>query len=186
MDDWTQVRWTEARQILSLMGQEEAELPEPGIDPKTYYAARRAAQDRSAATNFLGHALPRLEAIVWASHILDEQSRTITLAPMDRQALDYALRWIGDPNDDRRRTAMDAAGEAGRRSPERLLGMAVFYSGGSISLPDMPPVLPPPEAAGRLAASAILIASHRVADAAGMLDHALDMGEKIATQGTGR
>lgn len=181
MAEWNQVRWTEARQIVALMGHDA--LPDEGISPHDHYAGVRAAGRHDEAVGFLGHALPRFEAIAWASRILEEAAGSHVPSP-DRQALDYALRWLGDPSDDRRRAAMEAADEAAFGAPERLLAMAVFLSGGSISQPDLPPVLPPPESAGRCAAGAILLAAHRSGDAASMLDRALDLGEKVAEQGT--
>ena len=183
MSGWDQVRWTEARQIAALTGADEDELPEAGIEPRAHWQARRQAGALEEAVGFLGHALPRFEALAWAGRILEEEARDRTLRPRDRQALDYALRWVGDPNDDRRRAAMEAADEASERSPERLLAMAVFFSGGSISQPDLPPILPPPEAAGRLAANAIALAAHRSGDAPGVFARALDMGDRVATGG---
>jgi hypothetical protein len=184
MDGWTQVRWTEARQVAQLMELEEEHLPDEGVAPLAHYAATREAGDRAGAVAFLGHALPRFEAIAWACRILEDEARDLKLRVLDRQALDYSLRWLGDPSDERRRAAMEAADEAGARSPEKLLAMAVFFSGGSIAPPDLPPVLPQPETAGRLASAAIQLAAHRTDHAAAVLDRALDLGEKVAQQGT--
>ena len=184
MGDWAQVRWTEARQVAALMGDDEDALPENGTDPETHYRTVREAARRDRAVGFLGHALPRFEAIAWASRIVEQEAEHTRMKAMNRQALDYALRWLGDPNDDRRRAAMEAAEQADDHAPERMLALAVFFSGGSISLPDLPPVLPPPESAGRCAAGAILLAAHRSADAASVLDRALDLGEKVAQHGT--
>lgn len=184
MDAWNEVRWTEARQVAELMGADEAALPDTGITPAAHYAALRSAGRRDVAISFLGHALPRLEAITWACTILEDAAGERRLTARDRRALDVSLRWLGDPSDECRRAAQDAADEAGERAPERVLGMAVFCSGGSVSMPDLPPVLPPPEVAGRLAATAIVMAAYDGPDPVVVLDRALDLGEKIAALGT--
>lgn len=181
---WNQVRWTEAHQIASLMGVEEDALPAAGVEPEPHYHALRKAGDRAGAATFLGHALPRLEALAWAARVLEDEARTRELKHGDRQALDHALRWLGDPNDASRRAAMAAADEAGERSPERLLATGVFFSGGSISQPDLEPVLPAPELAGRFAAAAVALAAARAEqESDAVFDRALDLGEQVAADG---
>ncbi|WP_299647174.1 hypothetical protein [Sphingomonas bacterium] len=182
---WNQVRWTEAHQIASLMGTPADALPEAGVTPDQHYAALREAGDRPGAVNFLGHALQRLEALAWAARVLEMEGATRELRRPDRQALDHALRWLGDPNDVTRRAAMDAAEAAGEASPERMLGTGVFFSGGSISDPDLPAVLPAPELAGRFAAIAVTLAAARAEDRDAVLDRAMALGERVASEGTG-
>lgn len=180
---WNQVRWTEAHQIVSAMGDPDATLPDPGIAPEQHYRATRDGGDRLAAVRFLGHALPRFEALAWAARVLDEQAASTPLTRADRQALEHSLRWLGEPTDAARRAAMDAADAAGERAPERMLATAVFFSGGSISAPDLPPVMPAPELAGRLAAVAVTLAAARAGDGVAVLDRALDLGERVAADG---
>lgn len=180
---WNQVRWTEAHQIASLMGVDRQALPDPGVTPEDHYAQLRAADDRSAAAEFLGHALPRLEALAWSARVLEAEAGAIGIDRQDRQALDTSLRWLGDPSDANRRAARVAADAAGERSPERILAMGVFFSGGSISEPDLPPVPAAPELAGRLAASAIVLAAARSPSRGDVLDRALALGERIASEG---
>ena len=78
---------------------------------------------------------------------------------------------------------MDAAEEADEASPERMLATAVFFSGGSISLPDLAPIPPAPELAGKLAAVAITMAATRAKTCDEVLDRALDLGERVAAKG---
>ena len=181
---WNQVRWTEAQQVAALMGVEDDALPEAGVTPADHYQALRETGDSSGAVAFLGHALPRLEALAWAARVLEEAAAGRELKRADRQALDHSLRWLGDPSEGARRAASDAAELAGERSPERMLALGVFFSGGSISDPDLPPIQPAPELAGRFAAAAIVIAAARVEDRDAFFDHALLLGEKVAADGT--
>lgn len=181
--EWNQVRWTEAHQIASLMGVEEEALPEPGVSPERHFAALRAVGDRYAAIGFIGHALPRFEALAWAARVLETEATTRALRPADRQALDHALRWLGEPGEDARRAAMAAADAAGERSPERMLATGVFFSGGSISAPDLPAIAPQPELAGRFAAIAVTLAAARADGRDALLDRALDLGGRVAADG---
>ena len=180
---WNQVRWTEAHQIASLMGLDEDALPAPGVTPEQHYATLREVGEPWVAIDFLGHALPRLEALSWSAKVLEQEAEAQQLKRADRQALDHALRWLGDPSDQNRRASFDAANAAGERSPERMLALGVFFSGGSISEPDLPPVLPKEGIAGRLAAGAITAAAFRNTDHLALFDRALALGEKVAADG---
>lgn len=183
MSDWKTIRLTSALQVAELMDAEPEGLPGPDVSVRAHYEALRAQGLTLEALEYIGHALPRLEAIWWAAHLLESEARKRALPPLDRQALDHALRWLGDPDDDRRRAASEAADAAAGPSPERLLALAVFLSGGSISLPDLPPVLPGPAAACRLAGSAVMRAAYRTDTPEQMLEQALALAEKVAETG---
>lgn len=155
--------------------------PPAGVSPRDYFVERRRAGDLEFASAFLAHALGRFEAVAWAARFLDE--RADGLPPLDRQALDHALRWLGEPTEAHRVAAGDAADAAGARSAERLLAAAAFMSGGSIAPPDLPPVHPAPELCGRLAGAAVAIAAHRDTDRAAAFGRALDLGEAVASGG---
>jgi hypothetical protein len=180
---WSEVRWTEACQITELMGHDEADWPAPGVEPRAHFLALREAGARAEAAAFLGHALQRLEALAWACRILEQEAAGRALPLRDRQALDHALRWLGEPTDEHRRAAYEAAEAARDSAPERVLATAVFLSGGSLSLPDLPPVPPPPELAGRVAGVAVVMAAARSERRDEVLDRALDIGDKIAKIG---
>lgn len=183
MTQWSAIRITQAKQVAELMDVDEAELPDAELAASAHYAALRAADDRRGAIEFVAHALPRFEAIAWAARVLDEQSRTHPLDRRDRQALDHALRWIGDVDDRNRRAAYEAAQVARDFAPEKLLALAVWFSGGSVSEPDLPPVLPGPEMAGRFAGHAVLAAAARSDAPEAVMDRALELADSVAEQG---
>ena len=183
MGDWSKIKWTEARQIAAAMDLDEAAHPPEGQDPRSFYVALREKGEIDRAVAYLGHALPRFEAVAWAAHALEARSRQKRLAPRDRQALDRTLRWLEEPTDEFRRAAYEAAQAAGRESPERMLGMAVFMSGGSMAPVNLPAVNPPQEVCGRVAAAAVLMAAHQSDNPAQALELALDTGDKVASKG---
>lgn len=181
MSEWNAVKFAEARQVAELMGSEI--LPEADRTAPGHYDGLRSEGRHEEALLFIGHALPRLEVVTWAARLLEAESHRRPLDMADRQALDHALRWLGDSDDATRRAAYEAALEADERAPERLLGFAVFFSGGSVSLVDLPPVLPPPEACARCATGAVLLAAHRCEDSAAFIADALAAAEAIAAHG---
>lgn len=183
MAGWDQVKWTQARQVADLMELDVSLLGDPEGNPESGYQTLRRRGELSLAIRYLGHALPKLEALAWAAHLLQAWSRAAKLEVPEQQALDCAMRWLEEPTDEYRRAAHEAAEAAGGNSAERLLGYAVFMSGGSISQPDLPPVQPPQQVCGRLAASAVIAGAYRTASPSEALVAACDAGEKVAALG---
>lgn len=183
MAGWDQVKWTQARQVAELMGLDSSVFESAETDPETGYRKLREGGDMPVAVRYLGHALPRFEAVAWAAHLLEDWSRATPPGVAERQALDCAIRWIEEPSEEYRRAAQEAARRADDNSAERLVADAVFMSGGSISQPDLPPVQPPQQACGSFAASAVIVAAYRSADPKAALAAACEAGEKVAAQG---
>jgi hypothetical protein len=178
-NDWTRVKWTEARQVTNLLGwpARAGDPPEDG-QPDRYFAALRQAGRGAEAVEFLAQALPRWEVIAWAARCVRD------VAPPPRgpeaDALKTALLWVQDPTEARRRAAEAAAAACAPESPARMAALAAFYSGGSVAPPDAEAVPAPRDAAGRFAAGAILIATAAAADIDAALDACLDAGAVIA------
>lgn len=183
MTAWSQVKWTQARQVAEQMDLDESLLDDPDADPESGYRKLLERDEMSMAVGFLGHALPRLEAVAWAAHLLHEWSRSVEPSLVEQQALDSVQRWVEEPTEEYRRAAFAAGEKAGPRSPERLLAQAAFMSGGSISEPDLPAVQPPQHVCGRLVSGAVLLAAYRTADPKLALSAACGAGEKVAAKG---
>lgn len=182
---WAAVNWTETRQILEAMDAEEDEIDAANPDMVGYYAELKDGGQLSQAVSFLGTALPRFESLAWGARFLDDLSREDRLRPRDRQALDSSLRWLGEPDEEFRQAAKFAADTATDGSAEYFIALAVWASGGSISLPDLEPVAPPPSACNRAATGAVLMACYRGDAPDERLARALDLGERFAREGMG-
>ncbi|PTQ65165.1 hypothetical protein C8J45_10112 [Sphingomonas sp. PP-CE-3G-477] len=180
---WGAVRLTEARQVAGLMGVDPDDRPPADVPVQTHYDALRAGNLRSAALQYLGHALPRLEAIAWAARVVADNAAANPSPPRVRHALDVALRWLDEPTEAHRRAAGEAADAISQPAAERLLASAVFFSGGSIVAANASPVVPPDHVAARYAVGAIDEATRRTADRDAALESALALGERIAEQG---
>jgi hypothetical protein len=184
MADWNRVKWSEASQVLDLLGDVEG-LPEAGAaSPAAYFEQLRAAGRLAEAARFLAHALPRLETVAWAARTV----RDLPAPPgksrrVDELALRAALFWVGDPTEHRRQAAFEAAMACDDPSPEQQAALAVFYSGGSIAPPELQPVHAPREGVHRCASGAVLLAAVRSGNMNGALARALDTGAAIAARG---
>ncbi|RZM35847.1 MAG: hypothetical protein EOP67_09600 [Sphingomonas sp.] len=180
---WGAVRLTEARQVAALMGIDVDDRPSADVPVRTHYDALRAGNRRSAALQYLGHALPRLEAIAWAARIVADTAAACPPPRRARHALDVALRWLEEPTEVHRRAAGAAAEAISQPVAERLLASAVFFSGGSIVAANASPVVPPDHVAARYAVGAIDDATRRATDPGAALETALILGERIAERG---
>lgn len=180
MEPWRSVHLTRARQVGELMELRGAELPAPDVPVRAHYDRLRAA-DPAKAVAYIGHALPRREAIHWAAGLIDPAAATPS-SP-ERTAIERARLWLKDPDDARRRDAYAAAQSADREAPERTLATAIFYSGGSIAPEGVAPVQPAPGLANRLAVVAVVQAAWRSTDPRGFFVQALERAEAIAEHG---
>lgn len=175
------MRWTEARQLTSTLGWPDDSLgPDQGLPPADYFDALRGDGRRVEAAQFLGLALPRWEAVAWAARSVRDLAPASTRGPAEEEALKRALLWVQDPTDARRRAAFEAAEAADPGSPERFAALAAFFSGGSLAPEDCQAVQAPPEAAGRLAAGAVLMAAFRGPEPWDALERSLDEGVRLA------
>lgn len=184
MTEWTVVFWSNARQIA-----EEAKLPpalRPAADiaPDAWFRSLRAAGEVTAAVAYVAAALPKLEAIEWG---------LASLPPLEREAPDFAARmllrdsakrWLHEPDDENRRAIERLTQTADQDWPETLIGLAIFFSGGSIAPEDSQPVPAEPGLPGQLVAGAvqIIIARSAIADP-GLAERVLDLADRLATRG---
>jgi hypothetical protein len=93
------------------------------------------------AIGFLAHALPRREAVWWA-WVCARKAAGPTPGPKIQAALDATERWIVQPTEDNRRQAMHYAQIAKFGTPAGCAALGAFFTGGSVSPPDAPPVPP--------------------------------------------
>lgn len=123
-------------------------------------AALEAGGFRLEAARLFAHTLPRREAVWWAC-MCARHTTPANLPQADRDALDAAEVWVRRQTDEVRRGAMDKAQHSGFQSPEAWAAVAAFWSGDSMSPPDVPKVPPPPHATGAAVAGAVTLAAVR-------------------------
>lgn len=127
------------------------------IKPAAFVALLARDGDPADAVEFLARWLPPRQRIWWGCLALWHVYRPEPPAAVDA-TLAALVRWVEDPNEENR-YAVRAAGEAlGRRHPVGALAFAAFWSEGSMSLPNLPEVLPPPDLSSQTLASTLSLA----------------------------
>lgn len=184
MTDWTIVFWSSARQIA-----QEAKLvpklwPAEDATPDGYFRALRSEGELMAALAYVAAALPKLEAIHWglaSLPVVDPDDPDSSARMLLR---DTAQRWLAEPDDENRRAVERLVEQANSDWPETLIGLAIFFSGGSIAPEDSPPVPADPGLMGQLVAGAVQSAVAQAAPSEpGFADRILDLADELATSG---
>lgn len=184
MTEWTVVFWSNARQIADEAKLPRALWPTAEVAPDAWFRSLREAREETAAIAYVAAALPKLEAIEWG---------LASLPPLERDAPDYAARmllrdsarrWLHEPDDENRRAIERLTQTADQEWPETLIGLAIFFSGGSIAPEDGPPVPAEPGLPGQLVAGAVqsVVAESAGSDPA-LATRVLDLADRFATSG---
>lgn len=107
----------------------------------------------------LARALPRQYAIIWAEKCFSSRPAG-GFSVEDRNCLEIVRQWLKNPSDSMRQAAMDAAESLEFKTACAWLGAAVGFSGGSMTPPDAPEVMPPEHmTAAAVAASLSLLSA---------------------------
>jgi hypothetical protein len=184
MTEWTVVFWSSARQIAEEAQLDRALWPAEGIAPDAFFRELRAQGATMDALSYAGAALPKLEAIAWGLE---------SLSPLDDVDPDFAARmllrdtarrWLDEPDDENRRAVERLIEPANKDWPEALIGLAIFFSGGSIAPEDCPPVTADPGLPGQLVAGAVkTLVARGAAQGPGLAARVLDLADQLATSG---
>lgn len=183
MADWSVVLWNDAAQLAAEIALPETERPAQGIAPAQWVEQLKHDGDLALAARVIGAALPRTEAIAWAAAVLRAVIDQQALPPARRLLLDASMRWLDDPSDAHRWSVFNSAQTADDDWPEKLLALAVFFSGGSIGPEDIDPILPAPHLTGELASGAVQLAAAGSRNPAAALATAVSLGEQTAISG---
>jgi hypothetical protein len=114
-------------------------------------------RQEGAAFRLLAWALPRREAVWWATEcvrlLLPEESPAA-----ERAALEAARRWAADPSEENRRKAEAAAQSVNYATPAGQCAVAAFWYGGSMAPPKLATVAPPEHLLPKACGNAVLLA----------------------------
>ncbi len=140
------------------LGEEAMALLRADLHPLDFVALLMENSLFPDAVRFIAHALPKREAVWWA-WVCARRSAGENPQPKIKAALDATEKWIAQPNDDNRRSAMAAAQEAELGTAAGCAGLAAFFSGGSLAPPDAPPVPPGEFLAAKAVSGAVIFAA---------------------------
>src|SRR5262249_38725334 len=139
------------------------------------------------AVQFLAFALPKREAVWWACLCARSELKNPG-PPLVVAALEAAEAWVYKPTEENRRAAMQKAQETAFDAAGVWAAVAAFWSGGSLSPPNLPVVPPAPHLTGAAVCGAVTLAAVQVDPALAdkkrerYIESALD----IANGGSGR
>ena len=159
---------------------EATALLAPGIGASDYVAALVEKELWGDAAGFVGQWLGKRDAVMWAC-LAARRGLASPAPPKERAAVDSAERWMAALDEPSRRACEAAAEALSYKSAAGMAAAAAFWSGGSLSLPDLPKVPPPENLTGKGAAGAVMMAGAAGApDVAGRLRELIWLGVDIA------
>ncbi len=136
----------------------DRDLLRDGMTPREFLNALSGAGQVAGAIQFLAQLLPKREAVRWACNcvrgVLDPAQ-----APAEARALQAAQSWVDQPSQDGCFKAWEAAEAAGVETSAGLAAAAAFFSGKTMSPPDLPPTQPPESLTGECVGNALLMAA---------------------------
>lgn len=131
---------------------------QPLMTPPAFLELLIAEKQFSDAIRFLAFWLPKPMAVSWGCHCVREVMGDQMLVS-DRQALESAQTWAGDPVEENRRAAGAAAEANQPPSAANWVALGAFWSGGSLTPPELPPVPPGETLTAQAITAALLIAA---------------------------
>jgi hypothetical protein len=118
------------------------------------------ADEMMAAARLGAFALPRREAVWWAS-MCSAHAAPPDQPPLEVRTREAAELWVRQQEDTSRRLAMDLARQVGFAAPEAWVGVAAFWSGNSMAPVGQPVVPPAPHLTGTAVSGAVALACIR-------------------------
>lgn len=128
---------------------------EPQESPASFAKRLLSGEDEAACLNFLAYALPKRLGVWWALQCL--QSEEGLISQQDQALLPLIADWVRQPTDKIRRQAMAGAEAAEMQTPASWVGVAMFWSHGSLSPAGQPEIPPQPELSGKAVAAAVML-----------------------------
>jgi hypothetical protein len=140
------------------LGEEAMALVRPEMHPLDFVALLMEKALYPDAVRFIAHALPKREA-VWWGWVCARRASGDNPQPKIKASLEATEKWIAQPSEDNRRSAMAAAQKAELGTAAGCAGLAAFFSGGSLAPPDAPPVPPGEFLAAKAVSGAVIFAA---------------------------
>jgi hypothetical protein len=140
------------------LSDEARALLKPPLKPRPFLEVLIEKAMHDDAVMLMAHAMPKREAIWWACQCV-RLAAGDALAPPASEPIAEAEAWAAQPTDEQRRKAFQMAEAASFDPPAGFVGMAVFFSSGSLSLPNLPPVPPKEHLSAGMVGNAVKIAA---------------------------
>jgi len=155
------IRFSTAREVFEAFPAARADIEaEPSDDPpQLFVEALLDSPTPEDAIGFSAYMLPRREAVWWTCQCL----RALDSMPPAEEgaAIQSAETWVREPEEHRRRAALEIGERGDNRSPATWAALAAAWSGGNM-MREGQPVQAPPHLTAKAARAAVLIALARV------------------------
>ncbi len=176
--------WSAARQIAEEANLPNSDWPDEGVEPQVFFEDLRERGESMMALSYAAAALPKLEAIDWALHALPPLAEDDPAFARRQLLRDAAFRWVGEPDDENRRAMYELADSSSGEWPETLIGLAIFFSGGSIGPEENAPVTVDANICSSLIGGALQSAvTTHIKQMPDLVTHALDLADQVAARG---
>jgi hypothetical protein len=140
------------------LSKEAEALLQPNMMPRPFLDVLIANQHYQDAAKFMAHAMPKREAVWWAC-LCARQAYGAAPPAKEATVLQLAETWVSKPTDENRRAAHQAAEAAQFKNPAGLIGMAIFFSSGSLGPPGQAEVPPAPPLCGNAVGNSVILAT---------------------------
>jgi hypothetical protein len=140
------------------ISEEARKFIRPGLQPEAFFGLLFANELYRDATHFVAHLLPKRDAVWWGCLCAWHAARPTPPREVG-DALEAAVRWVRDPSEANRRAAQAPGEKVGASNAAGAVALAAFWSGGSMSRPDLPAVPPPEPLTSNAIAGAVLAAA---------------------------
>lgn len=182
----SRLRFSSARDVFDAFptAHDDIEAKPTDQPPLAFLQALMGSDTPEDAVAFCAYVLPRREAVWWASRCVRQLSSS--RSPAEEKALAAAEDWVREPEEERRRAALDIGSDGDRSAPTTWVSLAAAWSGGSMTPIDMPPVPCPPHLTAKAVRAAVLTALARipVKERAQRLNLCLQDAVRIAAEDT--
>lgn len=177
MTPWTRSTWTDAGQIAAIVDPGDPPGEANGQPLHLWHAKLVKNGELETALEFMAHGMSRYDCVAWAARSAIATNIVDRTDPL----VVTVLQWIDNPDDPLRRAAGAAADAVAKDTPAKLLCLAVWFSGGSLTPEELAPVLPPADVCARLAAASLLVGAYSQPDPEKVLHEILEFGEAMVT-----
>jgi hypothetical protein len=152
---------------------------EPSEAPPLEFLRRLASGPTpDDAIGFCAYLLPRREAVWWASQCVRDLIGQPT--ENDEIALGAAEDWVREPEESRRRAALEVGLTADRRAASTWVALAAAWSGGTLIVSEHGAPPAPPHLTAKAARGALMLALVNKPDRAAQISRCVERGVQIA------
>lgn len=177
----TSLRFATVRDLYEAFPWALEDVGEPASDASSLDFLRGAVAEAKwgMAISYCAYLLPRRETVWWGCQSL---RRMAQLLPQEAEILAVAEAWVREPEEERRRAALELSQQADTRLPATWMALAAGWSGGSIVPPQMGIVPAPPYQTARAVRAGLMIGMTRIpnADLAKVMQACVEDGIHLA------